>query len=47
MTVQEVVFTTHTPVIQGNESHPIERLMYMELTGFKQKTAESYRRRAF
>ncbi|MCB0629781.1 MAG: alpha-glucan family phosphorylase [Saprospiraceae bacterium] len=26
---QEIVFTTHTPVIQGNESHPIERLMYM------------------
>lgn len=26
---EEVVFTTHTPVIQGNESHPIERLMYM------------------
>ena len=29
MTRKEVVFTTHTPVIQGNESHPIERLMYM------------------
>lgn len=26
---EEIVFTTHTPVIQGNESHPIERLMYM------------------
>jgi starch phosphorylase len=26
---QQIVFTTHTPVIQGNESHPIERLMYM------------------
>ena len=26
---QEIVFTTHTPVVQGNESHPIERLMYM------------------
>ncbi len=25
----EIVFTTHTPVIQGNESHPIDRLMYM------------------
>jgi len=25
----EIVFTTHTPVVQGNESHPIERLMYM------------------
>ncbi len=28
-TKKEVVFTTHTPVIQGNESHPIDRLMYM------------------
>lgn len=28
-TREEVVFTTHTPVVQGNESHPIERLMYM------------------
>ena len=26
---QEIVFTTHTPVIQGNESHPIDRLLYM------------------
>lgn len=26
---EEIVFTTHTPVIQGNESHPISRLMYM------------------
>ena len=26
---EEIVFTTHTPVIQGNESHPIERLNYM------------------
>lgn len=26
---QEIVFTTHTPVVQGNESHPIDRLMYM------------------
>lgn len=25
----EIVFTTHTPVVQGNESHPIDRLMYM------------------
>lgn len=29
MTKEEVVFTTHTPILQGNESHPIERLMYM------------------
>jgi starch phosphorylase len=28
-TRQEVVFTTHTPVIQGNESHPLERFVYM------------------
>jgi len=26
---EKTVFTTHTPVIQGNESHTIERLMYM------------------
>lgn len=26
---KEIVFTTHTPVVQGNESHPIERIMYM------------------
>lgn len=25
----QIVFTTHTPVVQGNESHPIDRLMYM------------------
>jgi starch phosphorylase len=25
----EIVFTTHTPVIQGNEEHTLERLMYM------------------
>ena len=28
-TKEEIVFTTHTPVIQGNESHPISRIMYM------------------
>lgn len=28
-TKSEVVFTTHTPILQGNESHPIERLTYM------------------
>ncbi len=28
-TKQEIVFTTHTPIIQGNESHAIDRLMYM------------------
>jgi starch phosphorylase len=28
-TREEVVFTTHTPIVQGNESHPIDRLIYM------------------
>jgi starch phosphorylase len=28
-TREEVVFTTHTPIVQGNESHPIDRFMYM------------------
>ncbi|WP_461205164.1 alpha-glucan family phosphorylase [Clostridium sp. DL1XJH146] len=28
-TTEEVVFTTHTPIKQGNESHPISRLQYM------------------
>src|SRR5690606_1870878 len=28
-TREEIVFTTHTPVIQGNESHYIDRLLYM------------------
>lgn len=26
---KEIVFTTHTPVVQGNESHYLDRLMYM------------------
>lgn len=26
---QEIVFTTHTPVVEGNESHYLDRLMYM------------------
>ncbi|MCU0347815.1 MAG: alpha-glucan family phosphorylase [Saprospiraceae bacterium] len=26
---KQVVFTTHTPIIQGNESHPIDRIEYM------------------
>lgn len=26
---QEIVFTTHTPVVQGNETHPIDRIEYM------------------
>ena len=25
----EVVFTTHTPIVEGNESHPIERMLYV------------------
>lgn len=28
-TRKEIVFTTHTPVIQGNESHYLDRLFYM------------------
>jgi len=25
----EVVFTTHTPIVEGNESHPVDKLEYM------------------
>jgi starch phosphorylase len=28
-TKKEIVFTTHTPVVQGNESHYLDRMMYM------------------
>lgn len=28
-TKNKIVFTTHTPIIHGNEEHPIERLIYM------------------
>jgi glycogen phosphorylase len=28
-TRKEIVFTTHTPVVQGNESHYLNRLLYM------------------
>lgn len=28
-TREEVVFTTHTPIVQGNESHPLDKLEYM------------------
>lgn len=28
-TQKEVVFTTHTPIVQGNESHYVDRLKYM------------------
>ena len=31
-TREEVVFTTHTPIVAGNESHPIDRILYMALT---------------
>ena len=26
---KEVVFSTHTPIVQGNESHPIDKIIYM------------------
>lgn len=26
---KEIVFTTHTPIVEGNESHYVDRLMYM------------------
>lgn len=29
LTRDEVVFTTHTPIVQGNESHPIDKLEFM------------------
>ncbi len=29
LTREEVVFTTHTPILQGNESHPLDKLEYM------------------
>lgn len=29
LTRDEVVFTTHTPIVQGNESHTIDKLEYM------------------
>jgi len=28
-TRNEIVFTTHTPIVQGNESHYIDRMLYM------------------
>lgn len=31
-TRNEIVFTTHTPVVQGNESHYLDRLVYMGAT---------------
>jgi len=26
---EQIVFTTHTPIVEGNESHDLDRLMYM------------------
>ncbi len=26
---EQIVFTTHTPIVEGNESHELDRLMYM------------------
>ncbi len=42
-TKNEIVFTTHTPVVQGNESHYIDRLMYMgaDNGSFTRKQLES------
>jgi starch phosphorylase len=41
-TKPEVAFTTHTPVLQGNESHPIDRIMYMGANmGLTEKQLES------
>lgn len=37
-TKEEVVFTTHTPIKEGNETHPIDRLDYM--TAFNGLTRE-------
>lgn len=28
-TRKQIVFTTHTPILQGNESHPLDRLEYL------------------
>ncbi|MFA9397561.1 MAG: alpha-glucan family phosphorylase [Clostridiaceae bacterium] len=30
LTREEIVFTTHTPIVEGNESHPIDKLMYLK-----------------
>lgn len=29
---EEIVFTTHTPVVQGNEEHDVEKMLYMGVT---------------
>lgn len=41
-TRDEVVFTTHTPIREGNESHPLERLEYM--SAFNNLTREQMER---
>ena len=47
-TRREVVFTTHTPIIQGNESHPIERLRYVGAAeGFTDEQLEAFGGRPF
>src|SRR5690606_36560536 len=44
----EVVFTTHTPVLAGNESHPIERLRYVGAAeGFTDEQLVALRGRPF
>ncbi|WP_334073410.1 alpha-glucan family phosphorylase [Paenibacillus sp. A14] len=40
-TREEVVFTTHTPIREGNEAHPLERLEYMSaLNGLTREQME-------
>ncbi|GIO36457.1 alpha-1,4 glucan phosphorylase [Paenibacillus antibioticophila] len=41
-TREEVVFTTHTPIKEGNETHPLDRLEYM--TAFNGLTREQMER---
>ncbi|AJS58443.1 alpha-glucan family phosphorylase [Paenibacillus sp. IHBB 10380] len=41
-TKEEVVFTTHTPIKEGNETHPLERLEYM--TAFNGLTRDQMER---
>jgi starch phosphorylase len=42
-TREQIVFTTHTPIVQGNESHHISRMMYMgaDLGVFNEKKFEA------
>ena len=41
-TKEEVVFTTHTPIKEGNETHPLDRLEYM--TAFNGLTRDQMER---